>query len=258
VSFSHARRDMILSEAAIITLHDMPGCLVTRQSDGAVIKRGRRVNIDEQAALALATQYNLPVPRVYGAGEKNGEPFIRMSFIEGEGLDSVWPRMTVEEKHSICQQLREILTTMRSIPCTTGSIGSCSNGKAHDVRQYSSYDGGPYADEAAFNTELYFDLGDTVPLPIRTALQKQIRSNHRIVFTHGDLAQHNILVKDGQITGLIDWETAGWYPEHWDYIKFFERPCKHRDWKDSAKDIFPQVYDDELAYHQAIIRWQRP
>ena len=55
---------------------------------------------------------------------------------------------------------------------------------------------------------------------------------------------------------MIDWEYAGWYPEHWDYIKFFDRPCKHKDWKNRAGQIFPQVYDNELAFHQAIIRWQ--
>jgi thiamine kinase-like enzyme len=127
-----------------------------------------------------------------------------------------------------------------------------------DNRQYSDYTGGPYTDEATFNSSFYFDLVETTPSPIRTALYQQLRSDHRIVFTHGDIAQHNILVKDGQITGLLDWENAGWYPEHWDYIKFFERPCKHMDWKDGAKEIFPQIYDKELAYHQAILRWQRP
>jgi hypothetical protein len=31
------------------------------------------------------------------------------------------------------------------------------------------------------------------------------------------------------VIGLLDWENSGWYPEHWDYITFFERPCKHMD-----------------------------
>jgi aminoglycoside phosphotransferase (APT) family kinase protein len=231
----------------------MPGCLVKRYPDSTVVKIGRRITLEEPPALELAAQYNILVPRVYEA--RDGPPgegaYIRMSFIRGEKLNLVWPSMTVEEKDGICRQLREMLERMRSIPWETGLIGSCSGGAARDCRQYTEYSDGPYEDEATFNSSFYFDLVKTVPDPIRTALFQQIRHDHRIVFSHGDLAQHNILVEDGRITGLIDWEYAGWYPEHWDYLKFFERHCEHRDWKNRAKDIFPQAYDNELAYHQS-------
>ncbi|KAF1935871.1 kinase-like protein [Clathrospora elynae] len=241
-----------------VVIHQISGCNVTLLADSTVIKAGRWVTLDEPPALALAAKHGLPVPRLYDVGQvPSGENYIRMNFIEGEKLDVVWPGMTAEEKDSICRQLREVLTTMRSIPSENGLIGSCSGGNVRDTRQYTQYTGGPYKDEATFNSEFYFDLVKTTPVPIRTALFQQIRSDHRIVFSHGDLAQHNILVKDGRIT-LVDWDTAGWYPEHWDYLKFFERSCKHEDWKNRAKDIFPQIYDNELAYHQAIIRWQRP
>lgn len=38
------------------------------------------------------------------------------------------------------------------------------------------------------------------------------------VLTHGDLNLSNIMVKDGKITAIIDWEHAGFYPwwaERW-------------------------------------------
>ena len=46
-----------------------------------------------------------------------------------------------------------------------------------------------------------------------------MRNDHRIVFTHGDLAPRNILVKGGEVVALIDWEESGWFPEHWEFIK---------------------------------------
>jgi aminoglycoside phosphotransferase (APT) family kinase protein len=237
----------------------MSGCLVVKYPDSTVVKTGRRVKLDERSALDLAAQLDLPVPRVHEAFTMpDGDVSIRMDFVPGESLASVWPSMTPEGRDSICLQLREILSKMRSVPWELGLIGSCSGGMARDCRQYTDYSDGPYKDEATFNSSFYFDLVRTAPDPIRTALFKQIRNDHRIVFSHGDLAQHNILVKDGRITGLIDWEYAGWYPEHWDYIKFFERPCTDRDWENRAPMIFPQIYENELAYHQAIIRWQRP
>ena len=41
---------------------------------------------------------------------------------------------------------------------------------------------------------------------------------HRVVFTHGDFKAHNILVDDeGHISGFLDWECTGWYPEYWEF-----------------------------------------
>lgn len=41
---------------------------------------------------------------------------------------------------------------------------------------------------------------------------------HRVTFTHGDFKAHNILVDDnGHLSGFLDWESAGWCPEYWDF-----------------------------------------
>lgn len=52
-------------------------------------------------------------------------------------------------------------------------------------------------------------------------LRRMYRENqgHAIRFTHADIAPRNIMVENGRITGIIDWEEAGWYPEYWEYIK---------------------------------------
>jgi aminoglycoside phosphotransferase len=38
-------------------------------------------------------------------------------------------------------------------------------------------------------------------------------------FAHGDLSSRNIIVRNDNITGIIDSETAGWYPEYWEYTQ---------------------------------------
>ncbi|KAI2790223.1 hypothetical protein POX_d05729 [Penicillium oxalicum] len=43
------------------------------------------------------------------------------------------------------------------------------------------------------------------------------KMSYPIVFTHGDIKPHNVLVTEGQITGFLDWESAGWYPDYWDF-----------------------------------------
>jgi len=38
-----------------------------------------------------------------------------------------------------------------------------------------------------------------------------------LCFTHGDLLAWNVLVSDGKLTGIVDWECAAWLPDYWEY-----------------------------------------
>lgn len=42
---------------------------------------------------------------------------------------------------------------------------------------------------------------------------------YQSLFTHADLCPRNILIRDGKVCAIIDWEFAGWYPEYWEYTK---------------------------------------
>lgn len=97
------------------------------------------------------------------------------------------------------------------------------------------------------------------PPALRGAFSRRLRTSHRIVFTHGDLAPRNIIVRDGKIVGLLDWEDAEWYPEYWEYVKFFQHVgADVRDWWRFADDIFPETYADELVDYIALSKWQWP
>lgn len=51
------------------------------------------------------------------------------------------------------------------------------------------------------------------------------------VFSHADIGPHNIMFDEKalKITGLIDWERAGWYPDCWEYSNIM-RPMVYKDW----------------------------
>jgi hypothetical protein len=36
-----------------------------------------------------------------------------------------------------------------------------------------------------------------------------------IIYMHCDLQSHHILVKDGRLSDIVDWENSGWLPLHW-------------------------------------------
>ncbi|OAA79784.1 Protein kinase-like domain protein [Akanthomyces lecanii RCEF 1005] len=99
---------------------------------------------------------------------------------------------------------------------------------------------GPFKDEAAFSQEMRFS-------------DEPSRRGHQIVFTHADLNPRNIMVDrvrgpDGgrhwQVVGIVDWETAGYYPEYWDCTKSlyegFRWPQRHNE---VMKSVFAALGD---------------
>jgi len=72
------------------------------------------------------------------------------------------------------------------------------------------------------------------------------RTDHKIVFTHADLNMRNILVKDGRISGIVDWENAGWFPEYWEYTKCHFGVRLSTRWLEMIEAVFENKYEAEL------------
>lgn len=45
------------------------------------------------------------------------------------------------------------------------------------------------------------------------------QNKHQIKFIHGDLRLQNTIVNDGSVSGIVDWEFSGLYPEYWEFSK---------------------------------------
>lgn len=75
---------------------------------------------------------------------------------------------------------------------------------------------------------------------------------HRIDFTHDDFRPQNIMVRDGIVTGIIDWELSGWYPEYWEFVKALYAWSWQNDWLDYLiKAVEP--YYAKCAVHSFIV-----
>ena len=134
------------------------------------------------------------------------------------------------------------LNSVHFLPRTI--LGVCAlNGEAlRDSRITSSEPVGPFSDEASFNDFLVASAEifmDETKLP---DIRSRMREDHRIVFTHGDLAPRNILVQGGRIVALIDWEQSGWCPEHWELVKAMWSPMAKKDvtWDDRVIALFSE------------------
>ncbi|OBZ77201.1 hypothetical protein A0H81_01626 [Grifola frondosa] len=134
--------------------------------------------------------------------------------------DHGWDSFDDEKKARIYAQLRMFISELRALPPPASpAICSILRGPVWDHRLCKDVPYGPYPDEAEMNRQLRAgaDLARYHNLNPRVVEAHSIR--HPLVFTHGDLAMRNIMVEGDVVTGIIDWECAGWFPAHWEYVK---------------------------------------
>ncbi|KIW55887.1 hypothetical protein PV05_04595 [Exophiala xenobiotica] len=173
----------------------------------------------------------------------SGPSEVSMGDIRGKTLQEVWPTLSEEGKKSFARRMNAILEQLRSLQGRY--IGSVEEGPAVDMRR-STERGGPFSSETDFNTFLRQNAISKIPKIYHRMLASLMSDTHRILFTHGDLSPRNILVREGRIVGLLDWECAGWYPEYWEFVRFFRNIYTRIDWHEYADIIFTDSYPSEV------------
>ncbi|KAI6908461.1 hypothetical protein KC318_g4374 [Hortaea werneckii] len=237
----------------IVLLDGGKSCQVTRFND-IVKKSGSRVRREEGNALIFARDIGLPAPGVHDISDAEKGHTITMEYIDANCLEDAWPNLSSEQRISIARDLRALVTKMRQY--SYDSISGC-DGPLHLCRTYTSSIGGPFQNESAFN-EFAYDYVGTIPRDIRKCFAARLPTDSRFVFTHGDLSPRNIFIKEDRLHAIIDMEYSGWYPEYWEYVKFFECVTGCKGWKDLADVIFETTYPTQLLFTQASLRWQKP
>jgi len=89
---------------------------------------------------------------------------------------------------------------------------------------------------------------------IRKMVERQDGAWSAPVFTHGDLCPDNILIRDGQVVGIVGWEAAGWYPEYWEYTTAWLGSMTRRSWQTSLSQ-FLDPYPEELEMERTRQKW---
>ncbi|KAK1145259.1 hypothetical protein N8T08_004412 [Aspergillus melleus] len=212
---------------------------VVLEFDFSIVKKiGSTVLLPEAEAMRLLAEHtSIPSPTLISARFGPKEGCITMDRVEGSTLEDKWDTLDETSKESICHQTWDIVSKIRAIPrppnleglflcLADGSpskdemfkdlqepdrpLRSDSEVRARIFERYYEHNGRLYANE----------LPDMLP---------RAESS---VFTHGDIAPRNIMVDDqNMITGLIDWEWAGWYPDYWEYAQIL-RPAFWGDWSE--------------------------
>lgn len=208
---------------------------------------------NEFNALRVVRKYtSIPIPRSLDLAIKpavSDNPFsspeasLLTTRLPGQPLSLCLEILSDFDLEQISNQLKHYLSQLRGIPKTINLEMAICNiiGKAcHDPRIQGGQPVGTFEDEAAFSQTLRYS-------------DEAARRGHKIVFTHADLNPRNILVDrvaqpDGtrgwEVTGIVDWETSGYYPEYWDYTKaMFEEFRGFRQYTNMIRNVFEEFGD---------------
>ncbi|KZT55690.1 hypothetical protein CALCODRAFT_424070, partial [Calocera cornea HHB12733] len=136
-----------------------------------------------------------------------------MTRLEGDPIADRLPKLGHAELDELSTQLATVLQQVRRIPVPGNGV--CGfGGRPCRSYQMSFSVFGPFASLKGFNDWMYERTkwrrsSDGTYPPSRN-------EHERLILSHGDLTPHNILIdKEGRLTGVIDWECAGWMPAHW-------------------------------------------
>lgn len=195
-------------------------------------------------------------PELLGWRSEDDINYLYMSLMPGVTLDDVWTTLSNSEKEHVVDQLRESLSSLRSLrPTEVTLIGSISGGRVQDIWFRGDKTAGPFRTAKEFNDHVKWWSLDWLPLSQRPPdpMRALLADDAEVCFAHADLHLQDLLV-DGEpgqrrLSAIVDWGQAGWYPECWDYCKAVLMTGDHEFYTDGwLAQTLPPYFDEYDAY----------
>lgn len=207
---------------------------------------------------------SIPVPKVYCSFVRKNRAYIVMERIQGEEVPTAWQKLNEQSRQNVFEQLKQMTDELRSLkPPMGGGVSSCVGGSLRDSRIPRSRPRfGPFGSVNEFHLWLrdylqpaeHSTWGDDQDWEeIKKMVIKQDESWPGPVFTHGDLNPSNVLIRNGRVVGIIDWEFSGWYPHYWEYTSAWLGNLTRTGWRDrvcEALHPFPAELEMEKVRHR--------
>ncbi|KAF4221952.1 hypothetical protein CNMCM5878_007504 [Aspergillus fumigatiaffinis] len=236
-------------EEVITVLGKQWARLVLEYDFSIVRKSGHGVQRPEAEAMRLVSKHTfVPVPEVISTHFDDDYGRIDMTVIPGTRLEKKWDTLDEKTKESICLRLWDMISKIRAIsrpPELEGLFqcladGSLSRGKMLEDLQDP---GRPLMNDSDLRSRIYERYLHFGGSRYERELPDMLPRSDCSVFTHADIAPRNIMVdEENRVTGILDWEWAGWYPDYWEYAQIM-RPAFEGDFKVWMDRTAPQRWD---------------
>ncbi|KAI1254016.1 hypothetical protein MGN70_004411 [Eutypa lata] len=253
-------------------IQDQTGRRIVNFKNCYIIKFGANVSLTEGMNMLYMHEARCEVsipkvfaiyPRTHPAGHSIG--YIIMEYIVGKRLDTIWPQLDPPEKNRISDHLRGYFDTLRSLP-SPGYFGCIGKRPFEDSMFWTAPESnieeglinGPFDSEEQLNNALVEKHIYNSSLRQKTQFYSRVLpmvlQGHKPVFTHGDFQKKNVVIAENGTPVLIDWETAGWFPEYWEYaLSMFACGAWEDDWHAYVAKILDE-YPNEFAWFDMLRR----
>ncbi len=267
----------VLDELSAITpLHAIQGKNINNFLGGRVvehttltgqilaIKAHSGITRSEGDMMHYAATHGVLAPRVRAVYDiliagSGGPPLSRAMVSErvpGVPLADVWLTMSAADQAAIKQQLRLQLVTMRA--CTQPYIGRPDRQPTRNIFESmgDTYIG-PFASERAFDNWCVLRVFGTPLMRFKwwrwLGKERKKHGKAKFVLTHGDLSPRNIIVQGNLVTGIIDWERSGFFPEYAEYaIAMMLCPGHEEWWIAVLQELLPHCTDQRLEFTELV------
>lgn len=210
-----------------------------------ILKTTPRTTSTEADALRFlhSSGLQLPIPRLIMSFVHRGTTYTIMTRLPGVRLLDAMEQdsFTQDNLETIVSEVSDVLVklqTLRQPAAFAGQVMISASG--HNLPEPISFfeeRGGPFPSVL----ELWRYAGSFGDMTEMRQYVEQLLLDalaaDPIRYTHPDLRTYNIIVRDGHLSGIVDWEDAGWYPSAWQvhamrYRRFGCLGEWHKYWKE--------------------------
>lgn len=228
---------------AVETLRPLSGGQINQVflvNDQYVIRIGARqdayLRLQRETSLLQRLAGSLPVPHVYAFGEHDGQVYQIQQYVSGAKLYQVWGQLAPAQQDQIVSELAGYRKTLASL-------------RFPDFGLY--YEAMHHVNWADFiTTKFQKTLAEIAALNLRMApgfldLAAEYFAMHQTslaggapCLVHGDLWLGNILVEQGHITALLDFEFALQAPQDYELLKIEDFSLYPNDYAEEGDENF--------------------
>lgn len=166
----------------------------------------------------LKEKTSIPVPIIVEDWEEDHNRYFMLTKrIHGESLDAAWPTLSTADRERVAKQTAECLLQLRKLH--SPQMQSVDGQPIYSAFLFPNGYGLPHGPLSS-DDELWREMAkslETVPEKARQRLRERMPSASPYTYTHGDLTSVNIIVKEGNLVGILDWEASGYFPVWWEF-----------------------------------------
>ncbi|KAM0519560.1 hypothetical protein ACHAPE_003737 [Trichoderma viride] len=200
-------------------------CHLGTQDDGPESSRDYSITDKNEVAAIQLVPSIIPGPRIYFSGKLKGKDVIIQERIPGVALNVAWPYLSSTQKASFRSQTRKMIRELSTVKPPSTVLEPT----------FIVSDPSPLVNRDISSSESAILFGD-----------RSERGSRKLNFMHNDLQPSNIIVRNDQIVGIVDWEHAGWF--HWDDVGAVHSQFRTPRREDFAGAQLSEEELDDLEY----------